>query len=548
MGLLSKSFVIIGVLIATLSAQANEERELPQDVEAVPGEFLVTLKPEISVAERNVQSLYSAIGTPVKSTIPSMNIVVVSRPSFELLNTSVNVLKENPMITRVTPNYIYRANKVPNDELYSKLWGMKNTGQSDSKQEGTAGFDIGAEQAWDMTTGNKDIVVAIIDTGIKYDHPDLAPNMWVNEAEKNGAAGVDDDGNGYVDDIYGYNFVSNTGDPMDDHGHGSHCAGTIGGKGNDGAGVVGVNWDTRMMAVKFLSADGSGTLEGAVNSIAYATKMGAKILSNSWGGGGFSQELKDVIDASNAAGTVFVAAAGNSSANNDTANAYPASYDVPNIIAVSAIDNRGALAVFSSYGKRKVHVGAPGVNILSVTTKGHESWSGTSMATPHVSGIAALLWGHETNLSHLQVKERILTTVVRIPGLKNKVSTGGLANAWTALNNIVAEPDPNDPALWQTQPLSISTAHPYSSSFTQTWEVSVSGATEISLYFSRFDLENRYDYLELYDASGMLLAKYTGGMDESFTDAIKGNYVKLVFKTDNIVNHYGFDLTKVAYR
>ena len=548
MNLLSKSCVVISLLIASVMAQAAEDRELPQDIEAVPGEFLVTLKSEINVAERNLQSLYSAIGTPVRSTIPSLNIAVVTRPSFELANTSVRLLKENPMVVRVTPNYIYRANKLPNDELFEKLWGMKNTGQSDSKQTGTAGFDIGAEQAWDITTGNKDVIVAVIDTGVKYDQPDLAPNMWVNEAEKNGAPGVDDDGNGYIDDVYGYNFVANTGDPMDDHGHGSHCAGTIGGKGNDSSGVVGVNWDTRIMAVKFLSGDGSGTLENAVKSIAYATKMGAKVLSNSWGGGGFSQELKDVIDASNAAGTVFVAAAGNSSANNDTANAYPASYDVPNIIAVAAIDNRGTLATFSSYGKRKVHVGAPGVNVLSVTTKGYEAWSGTSMATPHVSGIAALLWGHETGLTHLQVKERILTTAVRISGLKNKVSTGGLANAWTALNNITPPPDLNDPALWQTQTLEISTAHPYSSSVTQTWEVSVPGSTEIALYFSRFDLENRYDYLELYDASGALLAKYTGGMDESFTEPIKGNYVKLVFKTDNIVNHYGFDLTKVAYR
>ncbi len=547
MGFLARALATICFLITAQLAQA-EERELPDDIEAVPGEFLVTLKPDVSVADRNLQSLYSAIGTPVRSTIPSLNVAVVKRPSFELQKTSIQILKENPIVIRVTPNYIYRANKVPNDEHYSKLWGMKNTGQSDSKQEGTAGFDIGAEQAWDMTTGNKDIVVAVIDTGVKYDHPDLAPNMWVNEQEKNGAPDVDDDGNGYVDDIYGFNFVTNKGDPMDDHGHGSHCAGTIGGKGNDGAGVVGVNWDTRIMAIKFLSADGSGTLESAIKSIEYATKMGAKVLSNSWGGGGFSQELKDIIQASHAAGAVFVAAAGNSAANNDTANAYPASYDVPNIIAVAAIDNRGALAIFSSYGKRKVHVGAPGVNVLSVTTKGFESWSGTSMATPHVSGIVALLWGHENGLTNLQVKERILNTAVKIPGLKNKVATGGLANAWTALNNIIPEPDPNDPILWQAKPLAISSEHPYKSSVVQEWEVSVTGASEIALYFSRFDLENRYDYIELYDASGALLSKYTGAMDESFTDVIKGSYVKVVFKTDNIVNHYGFDLTKVAYR
>lgn len=547
MSLLSRLSVIFCACLASYSVLA-EQRGVQQEPEAIPGEFLVTFAPSVHVTETNKATLLSESRSFVRSTISDMNIAVVVRPSFELKSTSIELLKSNPDVVRVTPNFIYRANKVPNDALYTKLWGMNNTGQSDSKQNGVAGFDIGAEKAWDIATGSQDVIVAVIDTGIKYDHPDLAPNMWVNEAELNGAAGVDDDGNGYIDDIHGFNFVNNTGDSMDDHGHGSHCAGTIGGKGNDGSGVVGVNWDVKLMGVKFLSADGSGSLEGAIKAIAYATKMGAKVLSNSWGGGGFSQELKDVIDASSAAGAVFVAAAGNSSANNDNNPGYPASYDTPNMIAVSAIDNRGQLASFSSYGKKKVHVGAPGVNVLSVTTNGFESWSGTSMATPHVSGIAALLMSHETGLTNLQVKERILKTAVPIKGLKNKVATGGLANAFTALSNIMPEPDMNDPIMWTFNELAISTKHPYDANFTQTWEVKVEGAKEIALYFAKFDLENKYDYLELYDADGKLITKLTGGMGDSFTDAIPGDYVKLVFKTDNIINSYGFDLTKVAYR
>ncbi|MFN8944477.1 MAG: S8 family serine peptidase [Pseudobdellovibrionaceae bacterium] len=534
---------------AQVSPSLNRtEREKEIDAEAVPGEFLVTLKSDVSVQERNLQSLYSLIGSHVKSTIPFLNIAVVSRPSFELQQTSVDLLKENPLVLRVTPNFVYRANKLPNDVLFEKLWGLKNTGQTDTKQTGTAGIDIGAEQAWDLTTGSKDIIVAVIDTGINYNHPDLAPNMWTNSAEKNGAVGVDDDGNGFVDDIHGYNFVSNNGNPLDDQGHGSHCAGTIGGRGNDGEGVAGVTWESQLMAVKFLGADGSGTLENAVKSIAYATQMGAKILSNSWGGGGFSQELKDVIEASNQAGTIFVAAAGNSSSNNDSAPGYPASYDVANIISVAAIDNRGALASFSSYGKKKVHVGAPGVNVLSVTMKGFEAWSGTSMATPHVSGIAALLWSFDNQLTNTEIKNRLISTAVPLASLRNKVASGGLAHAWTALNNILPPPDLNDPALWQTQAFEISTAHPYASNTVQTWEISIPEAKEMALYFSKFDLENRYDFLEVYDASGKLLTKYSGGMDESFSDAIQGNYVKIVFKSDNIINNYGFDLTKVAFR
>ncbi len=547
MSLLSRLSLIFCTCLASYSAMATQGRVQPEP-EAIPGEFLVTFAPSVRISKIKDAALLSESGTFVRSTIADMNIAIVVRPSFELRNTSVELLKADPNVVRVTPNFVYRANKIPNDALYGKLWGMNNTGQTDSKQIGVAGFDIGAEKAWEMTTGSPEVLVAIIDTGIKYDSPDLAPNMWVNQAEQNGTTGVDDDANGYVDDIHGYNFVSNTGDPMDDHGHGSHCAGTIGGKGNDGAGVVGVNWDVKMMGVKFLAEDGSGTLENAVKSIAYATQMGAKILSNSWGGGGFSQELKDVIDASSVAGAVFVAAAGNSSSNNDSNPAYPASYDTPNMIAVSAIDNRGLLANFSSYGKTKVHVGAPGVNILSVTTKGFESWSGTSMATPHVSGIAALLLSYEPGLTNLEIKDRILKTAVPIKGLKNKVSTGGLANAFTALSNILPEPDLNDPVMWQFNELAISTKHPYDGSFTQEWEVKVEGAKEIALYFSKFDLENKYDFLELYGADGKLITKLTGGMSDSFTDPIQGDYVKLVFKTDNIVNNYGFDLTKVAFR
>jgi thermitase len=224
----------------------------------------------------------------IKSTIPGQNIVVVQRPVFEIEKSAVKSLSQNELVDIVEPNYIYRMNKMSNDPMIEQLWGLKNVGQKDSGgTAGVKGLDINVEKAWDIQTGSKKTIVAVIDTGVDENHPDLKENMWTNVAELNGKAGVDDDGNGVIDDIHGFNSITGSGNALDDQGHGSHCSGTIGAKGNDGAGIVGVNWDVSIMAVKFLDANGSGTLENAIKSIDYATRMGAKVLSNSWGGGGF---------------------------------------------------------------------------------------------------------------------------------------------------------------------------------------------------------------------------------------------------------------------
>lgn len=518
-------------------------------IEAVPGEYVVKLRDNVSVTKANVQSLSQMLGTYVKSVIPGQNIVVIKRPVFELKSNVIQTLKQNPQVEIVEPNFIYRINKTPNDPMLGQLWGMKNIGQADSaKQSGVAGMDIGAEQAWDITTGSKDVVVAVIDTGILYNNPDLIDNVWTNEAELNGKAGVDDDNNGYVDDIHGYNFVANNGNPLDDHGHGSHCSGTIGAKGDDGKGVVGVSWNVRIMGVKFLSAEGSGTLDAALQAIDYATKNGAKIMSNSWGGGGYSDTLKAAIQRSSDAGALFVAAAGNDANDNDQSPTYPGSYDVPNVLAVAAVDNRGKMASFSSFGKKTVHVGAPGVNIVSTTTAGYESWSGTSMATPHVSGIATLVMANEPNLTALEVKERIIATAKPIAGLRGKVQSGGLANAFLAVTNTAPPEDPNDPAKWQSVPVSISTAHPYKDKTTQEFEVSVPGAKQISLYFEKFDTEADYDTVQFFNAKGEKIDTMSGMNNDTFSSAIDGEYVKIVFKSDDSVSRYGFDITKAAWR
>ena len=541
-GRVHKLFAIATLVLSTAVANATA----PQ-IEAVPGEYIVRLKP--NVMRMNTAALSNALGAYVKSSIPSLNIVVVKRPVFETTHSSVKTLAQNSLVDIAEPNFIYKANRLPDDPMLGQLWGLKNSGQKDSSGKvGVAGVDVGMEQAWEIETGSNKMLVAVIDTGVDFNHADLKDNLWNNEAELNGTAGVDDDNNGVIDDIHGFNAITGGGDAMDDQGHGSHCSGTIGAKGNDGKGIVGVNWNVQIMGVKFLDKNGSGTLENALKAIDYATKMGAKVMSNSWGGGGFSQTLLDSIKRSNEAGALFIAAAGNDSNNNDSNASYPASYDVANIISVAAIDNQGAKASFSNYGKRTVHVGAPGVNVYSSTGGSYDSWSGTSMATPHVSGVAALVWAHEPNLTAVEVKQRLLSTARPIAGLKGKTKTGGLVNAYLALTNTMPQPDVNDPANWKTQPAKLASASPYVKNTNETYEISFDGISEFSLYFEKFDTEANYDTVQLIDATGAVVQTLSGNNDDSFSAPIKGGYAKIVFKSDGSVEKAGWQISKVAFR
>ncbi len=513
----------------------------------VPGEYVVRLKPNM-VMTNNV-SMASMLGSYVKTTIPSLNIVVVKRPVFETIDSAVKTLGANSFVEIVEPNYIYHMNKESNDPDFSKLWGLKNVGQKDPKgQVGVAGVDIDAVKAWDITTGSDKMVVAVIDTGIDYNHPDLKENLWTNEAEANGQAGVDDDGNGVVDDIHGYNAITGKGDSQDDQGHGSHCAGTIGGRGDNGVGVVGVNWNVKLMGVKFLDANGSGTLDNALKAIDYATKMGAKVMSNSWGGGRFSQTLMDAVKRSNEAGALFVAAAGNDGSNNDGTPTYPASFDVPNVLTVAAVDNRGGMASFSNYGKKTVHVGAPGVNIYSSTGGSYESMSGTSMATPHVAGVAALVWSHEPQMTGLELKQRLIQTSRPLASLKGRIKSGGLVNAYNALVNQEQPPDLDDPSHWASQPASVTSVIPYLPKTNETYNVKVDGAREIALYFEKFDTELNYDYVEIFYSKGKSIQKMSGMNDDTFSVNIPGDSAKIVFKSDDSVQKTGWTITKVAFR
>ena len=339
----------------------------------------------------------------------------------------------DPRVRFVEPNYIVSATRAPDDPLYPVLWGLHNTGQSG----GAPGADIDAERAWNVSTGSRNIKVAVIDTGVDYNHPDLAANVWTNPGEIPGN-GIDDDRNGFVDDVHGWDFANDDNDPMDDVGHGTHVAGTIGAIGDNAAGVAGVNWQVTIVPVKFLGGDGSGAISDAIDAIDYATTIGARVMNNSWGGAGFSQALLDAIRRADDAGALFVAAAGNTGSDNDATPNYPSNYDAPNVIAVAALDRNDRLASFSNYGRTTVDLGAPGVGILSTFAGGaYAALSGTSMATPHVSGAAALLLSVDPDLTVAQARKRLLLSAVPIPALAANTVTGGRLDAFLPL----ASPD-----------------------------------------------------------------------------------------------------------
>lgn len=349
------------------------------------------------------------------------------------LNERIRSLKASGLFEYVEPDYVVHANTLPTDAAFTDgtLWGLRNQGQSG----GTSGADIDAVTAWQTTTGNRSVIVAVIDSGVRYTHQDLAANMWRNTAEV-ANNGIDDDSNGYIDDIHGINAITRSGNPMDDNNHGTHCAGTIGAVANGGGPHVGVAWNVQIMALKFLDASGSGSLSDAIAGIDYAVSKGANILSNSWGGGGYSQALYDAIERANAADILFVAAAGNHQGNNDQSPNYPSNYENANVIAVAALDRSDALASFSCFGANTVDIGAPGVAIYSCTADSDTSYAvfnGTSMATPHVSGVAALIKARFPEANAAELSQRILLSARPISSLAGKCVTGGAVDAAAAL-------------------------------------------------------------------------------------------------------------------
>lgn len=345
---------------------------------------------------------------------------------------------------------------VPNDTSFGQLWALNNTGQSGGRSDA----DIDAPEAWDLSSGAGQ-VVGVIDSGIDLTHPDLSANVWTNPFEVAGNK-KDDDGNGYVDDVRGWDFVNNDNNPMDDNGHGTHVAGTIAAVRNNGRGITGVAPGAKVMALKFLNRNGSGSTSNAIKAINYAIGMkqrgvAVNVLNNSWGGGGYSQSLYNAIKAAGDAGILFVAAAGNEGRNNDSRPSYPASYNLGNIVSVASTTRTDGRSSFSNYGAASVDLGAPGSGIYSTLPNNrYGSFSGTSMATPHVAGAAALAFAHEPGATVAQVKAAILDGVDRVSSMQGRTVTGGRLNARGMLDALdnpsgsqpAAEEEPSPPARY----------------------------------------------------------------------------------------------------
>lgn len=378
---------------------------------------------------------------------------VVTLPADMSVEEALVSFKADPAVRFVEPDYRVEKIATSNDSQYNTLWGMFGDASTPANQYGS-----GAAEAWEAGyTGSSEVVVGILDEGVQIAHPDLAANIWVNTAEQSGVAGVDDDGNGYIDDVNGWDFFYDNASVFDagEDSHGTHVAGTIGGVGGNGLGVAGVNWSVKMIPAKFLGP-GGGYTSDAINALDYFTDLkvnrGVNLvaINNSWGGGGYSQGLADAINRVGDAGILFVAAAGNSNRDNDTTDYYPSNYDCSRggtrwdcVVAVAAIDSAGSLASFSQWGATTVDLGAPGVEINStLPTDTYGSYNGTSMATPHVAGAAALCASMSTGLSGEAIRNAIIASAAATPSLAGKTVTGGRLDVGAMMSYCLAPSGP----------------------------------------------------------------------------------------------------------
>lgn len=423
-----------------LSATAAEAKSLaPKLADHVEGEVLVKLKPGMNFdgqsdfagdygahVEEHIKMggtmLQNFNGDLMRVSLPegmttAEAIVAMGkdgRVEYAVTNDRISIpeTREVPL----SPEQIGQQGNQPNEgpqnlpkDLSPKLWGMHNTGQESGKVDS----DIDAPEAWAITTGNRNNVIAVIDTGGDYNHKTLASNVWTNPE----------------DGTHGFNAITGKNDPMDDHYHGTHCWGTIAGNGTDG--VYGVNHQASVMPIKFLSNSGGGTLADAIKGIVFATDHGARLTSNSWGGGPYNQALKDAFESSPA---LHLIAAGNDGKDNDASPTYPGSYDLGNIVTVAASDRNDRMASFSNYGATSVDLSAPGVAIYStVTGNKYKNLDGTSMATPHVAGVAGLIVAQYPGITNEEVKARLMNAVDDVPGFHGKMISGGRLNAAKAL-------------------------------------------------------------------------------------------------------------------
>jgi len=459
--LMALSFLMI---LGTRPEQAISEPK-PNDLNAkagapafAPGRLIVKVEEEAPTDA--LASLNRRNDARIKDKIPSSTFKIVDLPQDLSVVDAVELYEASPNVDYAEPDYALHPTETPNDTDFSKMYDLKNTGQLG----GTVDSDIDASQAWNATKGNPNTVVAVIDNGVDIEHPDLTDNIWTNPDEIPGN-NKDDDHNGYKDDTHGWDFYhddSSVFDPGSDSFHGTHVAGTIAAEGNNGTGVTGVNWQAKVMPLKFIGPD-RGYVSDAVEALQYAVAEGVEISNNSYGfydncGGCYAQALGDAIREANVAGHVFVTAAGNGGAdgvgdNNDRTPFYPANYEDSNIISVAASNQHDNLTSFSNYGDTSVDLVAPGIDIYSTAPNGGYGYGyGTSMAAPHVAGVAALIKSRFPGLDDTEIKAKILQSVDRRANLRGQVVSSGRLNAARAIGLDVPPPPSSAPRVSDARP------------------------------------------------------------------------------------------------
>ncbi|HXM35116.1 MAG TPA: S8 family serine peptidase, partial [Pyrinomonadaceae bacterium] len=388
----------------------SEAHRRGQDRVKKGSELFVRFRPGVS--NEQIQAITGRLHDRIEDQIESVSgLDLIEDDQGTDVATLLEEYSRLPEVEYVDEIYKIQADGLnpvlPNDPRFDEQWALANNGQNG----GTKGADISATRAWATTKGSDKVIVAVLDSGVDYTHRDLAMNIWTRPEN---IKEYEDKDLGAIDDVHGYNALDNDGDPMDENGHGTHCAGIIGAEGGNNEGITGVNWNVKIMPLKFMDASGSGTTKDAIEAINYVIDrkkagVNVRIISASWGSTQKSRALEDVISKAKDAGILFVAASGNSSADTDRTPHYPSSYNLGNVISVAALDRNDELTSFSNYGAKSVHIAAPGKDILSTwLDNDFREASGTSMATPVVAGVAALVLSKNPNLSVDDLRKRLL--------------------------------------------------------------------------------------------------------------------------------------------
>ncbi len=422
---------------------AGEAASVPEQ-DANPSRIIVRFKPDNPRSPRVDARTYAQAVTSVKAIRAVDGLTVLEVPPSQR-DAVMASYAADPDVMYVEQDYTVRVNAIPNDGFFDLQWGLQNVGQDVLGESGVVGADIAASQAWDIWTGDPTFKIAVIDTGIDYTHVDLAGNVWTNPGEVPGN-GIDDDGNGWIDDVHGYDTINDDGDPFDDHGHGTHMSGIIGAIGDNGIGIAGVNWKCQIVAIKAFGPDGTASISDIIEAMQYVIDNGLRLSNNSFAGDQFSQAMRDMIEASQSVDHLFIAAVGNQLGRNiDDFPVYPASYNLLNILTVTATTNNDILSFVTNFGPFSVDIGAPGHNILSTLPGDAFAYAtGSSMAAAHVTGVAGLLWSRLPTLAWQDVRLRILATPRRVDALIGRAFTGGVVDATSAVGDCNRTGIPDD--------------------------------------------------------------------------------------------------------